>query len=54
VNWNEEGHRWSWRMKLRDKEAHTRFFVTPREDNITKEIMQVEIFFNIVYYSIFA
>jgi hypothetical protein len=28
VNWTEEGHRFSWRMKLRDKEAHAVFQVT--------------------------
>ena len=25
VAWTEEGHRWSWRMKLRDKESEARF-----------------------------
>jgi vitamin K-dependent gamma-carboxylase len=28
VSWTEEGHRFSWHMKLRDKEADARFFVT--------------------------
>jgi HTTM domain/Vitamin K-dependent gamma-carboxylase, lumenal domain len=27
VSWTEEGHRWSWHMKLRDKDAATRFAV---------------------------
>ena len=27
VQWTEEGHRFSWRMKLRDKEGDTRFFI---------------------------
>jgi hypothetical protein len=30
VNWTEEGHRFSWRMKLRDKDAHARFFASDR------------------------
>lgn len=28
VHWTEEGHRFSWRMKLRDKEGFARFFLT--------------------------
>jgi hypothetical protein len=28
VSWTEEGHRFSWRMKLRSKQGETRFFVT--------------------------
>jgi hypothetical protein len=28
VHWTEEGHRFSWRMKLRDKEGVARFFIT--------------------------
>jgi hypothetical protein len=28
VAWNEEGHRFSWRMKLRDKRGSAQFFVT--------------------------
>jgi vitamin K-dependent gamma-carboxylase len=28
VNWTEEGHRFSWRMKLRDKSAEAQFYVT--------------------------
>lgn len=27
VSWTEEGHRFSWRMKLRDKESEAKFFV---------------------------
>ena len=28
VSWTEEGHQFAWHMKLRDKEADARFFVT--------------------------
>jgi hypothetical protein len=28
VNWTEEGHRFSWRMKLRSKEGKVKFFAT--------------------------
>ena len=28
VNWTEEGHRWAWHMKLRDKDAEAEFFAT--------------------------
>ena len=28
VSWTEEGHRFAWHMKLRDKEADARFFAT--------------------------
>jgi hypothetical protein len=28
VSWTEEGHRFSWRMKLRSKQGETQFFVT--------------------------
>ena len=28
VNWTEEGHRFAWRMKLRDKHGEAQFFVT--------------------------
>jgi hypothetical protein len=28
VDWTEEGHRYSWHMKLRDKQAGAHFFVT--------------------------
>ncbi len=31
VNWTEEGHQFSWRMKLRDKHAEAHFFVTTKE-----------------------
>lgn len=32
VNWTEEGHRFSWHMKLRDKQSDTRFFVTDQHN----------------------
>jgi hypothetical protein len=32
VSWTEEGHRFSWHMKLRDKEARARFTVTDPAD----------------------
>jgi hypothetical protein len=38
VNWTEEGHRFSWRMKLRDKEGETRFFVTDPAGGVTRAI----------------
>ncbi len=28
VSWTEEGHKYAWQMKLRDKKGETRFFVT--------------------------
>ena len=32
VDWTEEGHRWSWHMKLRDKDVREfRYFVVPAE-----------------------
>jgi vitamin K-dependent gamma-carboxylase len=33
VNWTEEGHRFAWRMKLRDKEAEAQFFVSDSSTN---------------------
>jgi hypothetical protein len=33
VAWTEEGHRFSWRMRLRDKEGAARFFVTDLQNN---------------------
>ncbi|HKR65193.1 MAG TPA: HTTM domain-containing protein [Thermoanaerobaculia bacterium] len=30
VSWTEEGHKFAWQMKLRDKEAEAMFFVTDR------------------------
>jgi vitamin K-dependent gamma-carboxylase len=38
VSWTEEGHRFSWHMKLRDKEGTARFFVTDRHTNAAWEI----------------
>lgn len=38
VNWTDEGHRWSWRMKLRDKDAEVAFWVTDPVRNETFEI----------------
>lgn len=35
VNWTEEGHRFSWHMKLRDKEAEATFYVTDLESDET-------------------
>ncbi|MEM9354274.1 MAG: HTTM domain-containing protein [Planctomycetota bacterium] len=35
VNWTEEGHRFSWRMKLRDKQGWLTFAVTDRETGAT-------------------
>jgi vitamin K-dependent gamma-carboxylase len=32
VSWTEEGHRWAWHMKLRDKEAEARFEVADAND----------------------
>ncbi len=33
VSWTEEGHRFSWHMKLRDKESNARFFVSAPTTN---------------------
>lgn len=38
VSWTEEGHRFAWHMKLRDKEAEARFFVTDRATGESWEI----------------
>ena len=38
VSWTEEGHRFAWHMKLRDKEAEATFFVTDRGTGETWEI----------------
>ena len=35
VNWTEEGHRFSWHMKLRDKDAEAVFFVLDRKSGKT-------------------
>ena len=38
VHWTEEGHRFSWHMKLRDKQATARFFVTDPQSRQTWEV----------------
>jgi len=38
VSWTEEGHRFSWHMKLRDKEAAARFLATDRISGNTDEV----------------
>jgi hypothetical protein len=38
VHWNEEGHRFAWHMKLRDKRGTSRFFVTDPGDGTTREV----------------
>jgi hypothetical protein len=38
VNWTEEGHRFSWHMKLRDKESQATFIVRDLATNREKEI----------------
>ena len=38
VAWTEEGHRFSWRMKLRSKSGDVRFFVTDPATGRTSEI----------------
>ena len=35
VHWNEEGHRWSWHMKLRSKDCRGAFFVTDPRSGAT-------------------
>jgi vitamin K-dependent gamma-carboxylase len=39
VNWNEEGHRFSWRMMLRTKQGTATFVIT---DPVTKQTWQVK------------
>jgi hypothetical protein len=39
VSWTEEGHRFAWHMKLRDKDGSARFFVTDRASGITEEVL---------------
>ena len=41
VSWTEEGHRFAWHMKLRDKESEARFFA---EDPTTGESGEVDPF----------
>jgi len=38
VHWTEEGHNFSWNMKLRDKSARAQFFVTDSESQRTWQI----------------
>lgn len=38
VSWTEEGHRFSWHMMLREKEAEARFFVTDSRADETWEV----------------
>ena len=38
VNWTEEGHRFSWHMKLRDKESVAHFFVTDLDTHAEWEV----------------
>lgn len=38
VSWTEEGHRFAWHMKLRDKEATARFFVIDPRSSQREEI----------------
>lgn len=38
VSWTEEGHRFSWHMKLRAKDADARFFVTTPDSGDTLEV----------------
>jgi vitamin K-dependent gamma-carboxylase len=38
VDWTHEGHRFSWRMKLLDRDATARFFVTDPNSGATHEI----------------
>jgi hypothetical protein len=38
VSWTEEGHRFAWHQKLRDKEADARFFATEPASGRTEEI----------------
>lgn len=39
VNWTEEGHKFSWRMKLRDKDGSVRFFAV---DRVTGEVQPLD------------
>ena len=38
VSWTEEGHRFAWHMKLRDKEARARFVVADPADGSTRNV----------------
>lgn len=39
VAWTEEGHKFAWRMKLRDKHGSVRFFA---HDPVTRETMEID------------
>jgi len=39
VNWNEEGHRFAWRMMLREKKAKMTYFVTHPETGETRHAL---------------
>jgi len=41
VEWNEVGHRFSWRMKLRDKLGQTHFFVRPNASAAELQLVNV-------------
>lgn len=38
VHWTEEGHRYSWHMKLRSKRGYTTFFVKDKQNGETTEV----------------
>lgn len=38
VSWTEEGHNFSWHMKLRDKVAEARFFIEDPDAGVTREV----------------
>jgi vitamin K-dependent gamma-carboxylase len=42
VSWTEEGHRFSWRMKLRDKSGSAQFLVTDRSNGGTTTVVAPE------------
>jgi hypothetical protein len=42
VSWTEEGHRFAWHMKLRDKEARARFMVTDPAQGGTRTVRPAE------------
>jgi hypothetical protein len=42
VSWSEEGHRFAWHMKLRDKQAHVRFIVVDPDSGERSEVDPTE------------
>jgi hypothetical protein len=42
VNWTYEGHFFSWRMKLLDRDARARFFVSDPNTGVTREVDPLE------------